>query len=203
MHCSGRETSSRSGNCHHAGARRAGQGRGAAKRTLDAPKRSRKIGSRSDRKTRTRSLLESWAQHLRAPRQKRSTFCCFFLEETGAHVRADSPTVFPRAPQHISDTDMGRERPRRWALGPRAQRAGGVAHAFSLLRHLCWGVYGAAQTAAPSCICPASTTSGRSMGCGVTVTAVALELDASREIAATAGGGPTAPWPCVSLLGPL
>jgi hypothetical protein len=33
----------RSGNCKASGARRAGQGRAAAKRTLDAPKRSRKI----------------------------------------------------------------------------------------------------------------------------------------------------------------
>ncbi len=42
----------------------------------------------------------------------------------------------------------GRERPRRSALGPRSRDAGGVAHAPSLLRDLCWGAYRAAQTAA-------------------------------------------------------
>src|SRR5580765_4663299 len=35
----------RSGNCKASGARRAGQGRAAAKRTLDAPKRSEKSGT--------------------------------------------------------------------------------------------------------------------------------------------------------------
>src|SRR5688572_2558413 len=34
------------------------------------------------------------------------------------------------------------------ALGPRLRCAGGVAHAPSLLRHLCWGAHRAAQTAA-------------------------------------------------------
>ena len=38
----------RSGNCDEGGARRAGQGRAAAKRTLDAPKHSRIIKRRSD-----------------------------------------------------------------------------------------------------------------------------------------------------------
>jgi len=32
--------------------------------------------------------------------------------------------------------------------GPHSRAAGGVAHAPSLLRHLCWGTYRAAQTAA-------------------------------------------------------
>ena len=41
------------------------------------------------------------------------------------------------------------------------------------------------------------------VGCGAAMTAVAPESQAIREIAAIAGRGPTAPWPCVSLLGPF
>ena len=92
--------------------------------------------------------------------------------ECAIDVRRNSHSPTP-VPQHISDTDMGRERPRRSALGPRHSARGGVAHAPSLLRHLCWGAYRAAQTAArPGSARPAST-SAPSMDCGASVTAVA------------------------------
>ena len=52
-----------------------------------------------------------------------------------------------RAPADPTLT-YGRVRPRRTAPGPHLRCGGGVAHAPSLLRHLCWGAYRAAQTAA-------------------------------------------------------
>jgi hypothetical protein len=80
------------------GARRAGQGRDSGERseqTLDAPKRSRTIGHRSDRKP---GRDHSWKVG-RNPRPEAKQFLRFLPEEIGAQVRADSPTSFPRA-QH-------------------------------------------------------------------------------------------------------
>jgi hypothetical protein len=140
------------------------------------------------------------------PRQQRSCFCRLFLEKTWRSRPSgfsDSiPTHTRRAPQHIFDTDMGRERPRRSAPEPGAQRVGGVAHAPSCC-DTCAGALTGRHKPPPVLAPPApASTSARSMDCGVPVTCVALELHASREIAATARGGPTAPWRCVPLLGP-
>jgi hypothetical protein len=70
------------------------------------------------------------------------------LALTSVRFSDSIPARTTRAPQADPTLTWGRERLRRSALGPRAQRTGGVAHAPSLLRHLCWGAYRAAQTAA-------------------------------------------------------
>ena len=105
----------RSGNCPWFGgapggsrARRAVYG--AAERTLDAPKRSRKMVNRSDRKP---GRDHSWKVGRNAcgnRRQKRSCSCGSFLEETwrsGSCGFSDSiPTRTTHAPQHINGTDI-------------------------------------------------------------------------------------------------
>ena len=142
----------RSGIAKASGARRAGQGRAAAKRTLDPPVALPENRRPERRQTRTRSLLESWAQHLRENRGRIEADLLFLVGvDVGSRSCGFSGSISTRtthAPQHISETDIGRERPRRSALGPRSQRAGGVAHAPSLLRRLCWGAHRAAQCAA-------------------------------------------------------
>jgi len=97
-----------------------------------------------------------------------------------------------RAPADPTLT-YGRERPRRTAPGPHLRCGGGVAHAPSLLRHLCWGAYRAAQTAArPGSARPAST-SAPSMDCGASVSAVPLECIPVGKWPPLRDGGPTAP----------
>ena len=71
--------------------------------------------------------------------------CSAFASGIGLALRT-------RAPARRRDAHMGRERPRLATSGPQLRRWGGVAHAPSLLRHMCWGAPRAAQTAArPHC----------------------------------------------------
>jgi len=79
---------------------------------------------------------------------------------------------------------------------------GGVAHAPSLLLHLCWGAYRAAQTAARS-----NSGAGANIEASKELPRLAYVLArrgvARRDRGAHRSGGPTAPWSSVPLLGPL
>jgi hypothetical protein len=93
------------------------------------------------------------------------------------------------APRHLSETDT------RGVSDP----AGGLGAAFATRRRgrsrpilaaaPVLGRLRAAQTAARPGSVRTASTSARSMACGVTAIAVALDSDASREIGATARGG--------------
>ena len=81
------------------GARRAGQGRAAAKRTLDAPKRSRTIGNRSDRKPGRDHSWKVGRNTCGNRGRSEAVLAVPSWRKFGAQVRADSRTAFPRA-QH-------------------------------------------------------------------------------------------------------
>ena len=125
-----------------------------------------------------------------------------FRLEICAHSRAQTDTISARAPaQSGLDTSGVSDLA---ALPPRAADAvcrRGRSRP-SLLRHLCWDAYQAAQTAA------------RSDRSAVAKTAASKELQrlariaprrrrASRHRNPQSLRGPTAPWICVPLLGPL
>jgi hypothetical protein len=107
------------------------------------------------------------------------------------------------APQwHPGRWHVGRERPRRSALGPRLQRAGGVAHAPSLLRQLCWGAYRGGTNRRQFWL-RRQTVTLLVQG----LRRLARRLQSSRHRSRgldrrRCAEGPTAPWPCVPLLGP-
>jgi hypothetical protein len=91
----------------------------------------------------------------------RSVSCGF--ADSIPHGRHACPSTSPTV------TRGGGGGPPPLAVGGRLRGAGGVAHAPSLLRRLCWGACRAAQTAArPGSERPAST-SAPSMNCGASV----------------------------------
>jgi hypothetical protein len=94
-----------------------------------------------------------------------------------------------------------RERPRGRRGAAFARRRRGRSRPFLAATPVLGRLPGGTNRRPPDWAQPA-TTSAPSVDCGASMTAVALESRASREIAATTGGGPTAPWPCVPLLGP-
>ena len=185
------------------GTRRAGQGRAAAKRTLDAPKRSRTIGHRSDRKP---GRDHSWKVG-RNPRPEAKQFLRFLPEEIGAQVRADSPTSFPRA-QHAR---LSTSPTLTWGVSDPAGRLWGRGHsaqAGSLTSLPCCDTCAGAligRHKPPPVLAPP----GRRQHRPVQWIAASRRL-LSRWNCTPAGkspplrdGGPTAPWRCVPLLGPL
>ena len=106
------------------------------------------------------------------------------------HFQGNEPTFvarFPehltRAPAHLRHRHLGRERPRWRPRGRLCERAGGVAHAPSLLRHLCWGAHRAAQTAARS-----------NSGAGANIELVQGVASGSRSGVAHAGRGTSGSW---------
>jgi hypothetical protein len=144
-----------------------------SERSLDAPKRSRKIRCRSD--ARSSGKFQLTANTLQ--------------DGTLVHFLNRSSAELTRAPQHISATDiLGRERPRRTASGSPFRRAGGV-----LTPHPCCDPWAGALTGRhkpPLVLVELSdTTSFHSRDCGASATVMLAASEASLERAPPRGGG--------------
>ena len=186
---------------------RAGRVKGAQRRSGPLTRLSAPKNRESERpQTRTRSPRNLNRSACGNRRQQRSCSCPFVPGEnlalTSVRILGQYSHAHGARPSTSSTLTWGRERPRRSALGPGAQHVGGVAHAPSLLETPVLGrLPGGTNRRPPGSARPAST-SAPSVDCGASMTAVAPESRASREESPSRRRGPTAPWPCVSLLGP-
>jgi hypothetical protein len=114
------------------GVRRAGQGRGAAKRTLDAPKRSGKIGNRSDGRPGRHRFGKVGVNTCGRPAIDARQDRCRFSGVNAHSVSCDSHAQNSRAPAHLRHRHRGVSDP---AGRPRGRRCGPPAG--SLTPHPC------------------------------------------------------------------